>query len=73
MDDTPRAFSKRVKTNQVLLDDSALSAIKDIAHSIFMDEPRVSQHELMFRALHAYLLRKGAKPNFKVVLGNGRK
>ena len=57
----------KVKTTLVVLDVIAMAHISDIAHTLFMDSStHLNPKQLMFQALHDYLIRLGIKPQFKV-------
>lgn len=51
----------------VIIDQSALDNIADIARRIFAEQSEpFNAHRVMFRALSDYMLRKGVTPNFQV-------
>lgn len=65
-----RAFQiPRPPADEVTIDDKALLHITDIAQDIFRDSKgKVDSKKLLFQALSDYMVRHGARPNFKVVL-----
>lgn len=52
----------------VVIDDRALSHIKDIARSLVHTEQVIVREKMLFLALYAYILRQGYRPGFEVRL-----
>jgi hypothetical protein len=63
----PRAFQHpEPPVDELLLDEAALNRIKEIALTHWHEHKKLSQPQLLFMALHDFLVLRGVKPGFTV-------